>query len=129
VHCGQTLELHGGDADWMKMSIPVGQKATFSIDGAAKGNVSMVATKGSSKVLENGTDVVELTGDGGTFDVGVLPDSAGAGDYTMTVTCKAVATQVVAAKPGAVKGCASAGTPAPIVAALAGLALLRRKRR
>ncbi|HEY4220056.1 MAG TPA: PPC domain-containing protein, partial [Myxococcota bacterium] len=118
------------DADWFSVQAPKGQKVTITVDGAAAGNVDLVATKGASSLLSSGTDDVSVAGDGSTVDVGVLPKSVNAGAYTIHVACEANAVDVASKNAaGLRRGCASGGMPASWGALLVGLALVRRRRR
>jgi hypothetical protein len=121
LDCGESRRLDATDADWFSIDAPRGQDVEVTIDGQAEGSVSLVAATGptSADVVDTGGNNVDFAG-GDVVRVGVLPDDASAGRYTIEVTCS---------EPEAPEeaGCRQAGDTAPLLAGF--LALLRWRRR
>jgi hypothetical protein len=126
VKCGETITGDASDADWIVVDAPEGKVVTVTLDGEALGNASLIATKGplSSDEVANGTGGLEFDGDGSAVKIAVVPEKATAGDYTLEVYC-----EDAAAKAQTAGGCAQSGSPAGVLAFLAVLGLVRRRRR
>ncbi len=130
LRCGDSIDGVAADADWFAVDLPKGQRVTVDVEGAAKNNISLVATRGpaAGDVIDKTDNAVSLDGDGTNVKFGVLPANASAGDYTITVTCTA---PKVNKPPQGLFGCAASGVPgapAALLVALLGLGLRRRKR-
>lgn len=130
--CGESLALEASDADWFSVEAPTGTKVTVTISGDAAGRVALVATRGplSRDVLGEGGDDVAFTGDGEPIAVGLVPEDADAGSYTIAVACEQAGEKKATPVAGA-WGCTQGSSASDVGPGLALLALsvLRRRRR
>lgn len=125
LSCGDRIDVTVQDADWYVVDAPDGQRVTVAVAGEAADSLEMVATTGplDSDVVADGSEAVSYwaTGD---ETVGVMPDRADLGSYTLTVEC----TDPPAEETPGLFNCGQTGAAGALWLGLLGLLRLRRRR-
>lgn len=119
ISCGDSVEVSGADADWFSVDAPVGDVVTVEVQGSF---VDVVATDGATTLASvGGDDALHVTKAEAPLSVAVSPHIAGAGPYTLRVSCEAPRL------PAPPTACGAGG--ASLVVALLALLAARRRRR
>lgn len=104
VHCGNTVDVDGVDADWFTIDAPTGDTVTVTADDG----FDVVATDGK-RVLGDGARTVEHTvAEGEPLSIAVTPPDSLGGATTLTIECVSPAPARDEPKP---QSCAYAGFP------------------